>query len=348
MPDVFVEINPYHAVTLYYYHANCTGGADDVVFGNQRLFGQGMFDEIPARKVEFSLFRFVRHLWRHRVNWCHVNTINLVLYPLNKETLRLNLTTLFLPLIARLFRCRTSAIIHEADQFYATDLDSPRRTTLFRRIIGRRFIRLLDRRYVLSNEVAGYLRERNIPIELLEARPLSRFAASRAGSATGRAGQTVLCWIGPVVSNRRSCRELLELDPELLQDLDVTIVIVGDIRTEEGPAFKTAVGARGLSGHFVFFPYRPDDYELVSWVRRSAGVLCLYSSPEYGKTKNSGARLIAAAFDKPFIATSPSLGVYRPDGQQLAACDSLEDCIRHIAEPSRCTMNADSAQEVPV
>jgi hypothetical protein len=84
---------------------------------------------------------------------------------------------------------------------------------------------------------------------------------------------------------------------------------------------------RGLLPHFIFLDRRPDDEELFSWVYRSSAMLCLYGSDDYGRTKTSGARFIASAFKKPFIATNPALGLYRDDGSLVGAFPALSQCI---------------------
>lgn len=54
-PHVFSEIDPYHAEALFY-HADCSTSAEDTVFACRRLFGQPLVDDIPARKLVFSLW----------------------------------------------------------------------------------------------------------------------------------------------------------------------------------------------------------------------------------------------------------------------------------------------------
>ena len=42
--------------------------------------------------------------------------------------------------------------------------------------------------------------------------------------------------------------------------------------------------------------------------------------------------MFALAFEKMFIATSPTLGVYHHSGTLLTACTTLDDCIEHVVQ----------------
>ena len=328
---VFVELNPFHSVTLFPYYASTATVMTDAIFANERLFGQELFDDIQAPKFRLSIIGLVRFLWGQRIQRCHFNTINFTLNPITWETAKLNFLTLALPVITRLCGCRNDAIVHEADQFFETGIDSCRRHSWFRQVIGRWFIRLFDHRYVLAPEVAAFLQARNICVKLLDPRSLSEFALSVVPAPVCDAlHQKVLCWIGPLVSSRRNWRPLAALDSEKLAALDVSIVMLCDTTVGEGPDFQEAVRQHGLDKHFIFLGHRPTDRELFSWVRASVGIVCLYGGREYGTTKTSGARLIACAFQKAFIGTTPSLGVYHYNGSLLSACDTLNECIEHI------------------
>jgi hypothetical protein len=333
-PAVFIEVNPFHAVTLFPLHASLSTSPRDVVLGHARLFGQELFDEIQAPKEPFSVRRLVRFILGHQVRRCYFNTINFTLTPITGETTRLNALTLLLPFLTRMLGCRNSAVVHEADQFFATGIDSCRRHAWFRRAIGRWFIRLFDERFVLAPEVADFLTARGIAVRLLDCRSLVTFASppSPTAIAAGCSSHVLLSWIGPIVSHRRNWRALVELTAAELDALRASFVMLCDSRVGEGQELRAAVRERGLERHFIFLDARPDDRELFSSVDRSTAVVCLYAGPEYGTTKTSGARLIASAFRKPFIATNPSLGVYDHEGAQIAAIPTLRGCIERIAQ----------------
>jgi hypothetical protein len=331
--QVFIEIHPFHAVSLFPYYVGVAArtGADQVL-AHERLFGQDLFDAIPAPKSPLTLFKLVAFLWRHRIQRCHFNTINTTLSPITTETTRLTLLTLLLPLVTRLCGCRNAAIVHEADQFFETGIDQCRRNIWFRRIVGCWFIRLFDRRYVLAPEVVDYLDTRQISTTLLAAQPLATFAAQAPmGSRPDPANGVALCSIGPIIRSRKNWKPLAELDGERLRKLGVTIRMLCDITVGDGPEFRRAVQEQRLDDRFMFLDHRPSDDELFSWVRRSAGIVCLYGGPEYGTIKTSGARFIASAFRKPYIGNTPALGVYDHAGRALDRCESLDDCIDRLA-----------------
>jgi hypothetical protein len=327
VPHVFIEVNPFHAETLFTYFVNCSGGPDDLVFGHARLFSQPLFKEIQGEKRPVSIVGMLKAVVTQRVRVCHFNTINLTLTPLNPETIGLGLKVIVLSLAARLMGCRLSAIVHEADQFFATGLDSGRRAIWFRNAFGRWWIRLFAERYVLSPEVHRFLTSKGISVKLLDASPWTTFPAGPGASSPN--GATV-AWIGPVVGLRRSWTTLAELDPARLSVLGVTISMLCDGRSADAPSLRAQLESRGLTPYFRFLDYRPDDYELVREVRASLGILCLYGSHEYGVTKSSGARIIAFGLGKPFISNHPVLGVYRPDGSLVSECGSLTDCIERL------------------
>jgi hypothetical protein len=314
----FIEINPFHAETLYFLHATFTNSSSDCVLGHPRLFTQPLFARIEAHKETLSLWRFLTLLVRDRPVACYFNTINVVLTPMTGEILRLNALTLLLPILARLSGCRICAIVHEADQFFATGIDSCRRHAWYRRGVGWWFRRLFHQLFVLSPEVERFLSRRGAQVSLLDSRPLAGFPRPAADLPARSADEILLCWIGPVSSHRRNADLLLDFDAEWLNAHHVTVVMVCDARTGDGPALRRRLTERGTSARFVFLDYRPDDDELFEWVRQSACILCLYGAPEYGKTKTSGARHIAGAFRKPFLSQTPVMGVYGLDGQPLA------------------------------
>jgi hypothetical protein len=326
-PQAFVEINPYHAETLFFYHADCSIGGEDIVFGHRRLFGQPLFDDIPARHVVYSFLTFLRGLGRRRFRTCHFNTINPTLYPVTRETVTLALQMVLLPIVARLAGCATTCIVHEAEQFFDLGAASSGRERAFRRVVGWWLIQLFRERYVLAPEVQAFLHSRGVKVTLLDPRPLTRFDTTKSASLGRIPTGHVLCWVGPIVGHRRAYRMLLDLDSVRLDALNVSIVMLCDSRLGDGPALRQAVEANGLGRHFTFFDRRPDDRELFAWAQRSCGILCLYASPSYGRTKSSGARTIALAFDKPFIANRPALGVYDSQGVLLRAGRSLTDCV---------------------
>jgi hypothetical protein len=331
--QILVEIHPYHSITLYPYAAALEVEA---LFAHPHLFGDELFDAIEVTKRRLSVRDFVTYLWNNRVTRCHFNTINLTLTPLNQETITLNLLTLLLPIVARLCGCRNSAIVHEADQFFATGVDSCRRHRVFRSIIGRWFIKLFDERYVLAPEVVSFLTTRGIQVRLFESRPLKCFAATAKGRLPGPPpGQLVLSWIGPIVSFRRNWRALLELDRSLFDRHNILIAMLCDGRVDEGRELRAAVKHLGLEDHFLFFDRRPTDTELFVWTEASAGILCLYGAEEYGRTKTSGARLFATALEKPYIAPSPSLALYGHDGSELKRCRTVSECVDALADVTK-------------
>jgi hypothetical protein len=332
--QIFVEINSFHAETLFFYHANCSTTSADVVFGNKHLFGQPLFDEIATTKKIFSLSRIFLFLCRNRVQRCHFNTADVTLYPITWKTIKQGLVAVLLPIMTYLFGCENACIMHDAQQFFPIAVNSTARVVWFRRLVGKWLIRLFTGRYVLAPEVAAFLEERGISVQVMDPRPLKTFpvpalTSSRVSALTGG---RIVTWIGPVVSYRRMWKPLIDLNGDLLEALNVSIVMLCDSRIGEGPLLRAILEDRGLIKYFVFFERRPDDYELFSWVRRSSAILCLYSGPEYGTTKTSGARIIAAAFQKPYIATIPLFGVYGFDGCLIADCDSLTDCMSHIPQ----------------
>src|SRR5262249_10189835 len=160
MRQLFVEVNPYHSVTLFPYHGMLSKNAADVVLAHKRLFGQPLFDRIAADKQPVSFGALWRLLRRGPIEACRFSTIKATLTPITRETVGLAFQTALLALTSRSFGCRVTAIVHEADQFFATGLDSCRRHAWFRRLIGRWFIKLFDERYVLSPEVLQFLHER--------------------------------------------------------------------------------------------------------------------------------------------------------------------------------------------
>jgi hypothetical protein len=331
---VFVELNPFHAVTLLPYYCSASEDRRDTVFANQRLFREELFEAIPGPKRAFSCMQLLRFIWKERINRVCFNTINATLSPLTRETITLNLLTLLLPILSRISGCRTEAIVHEADQFFATGIDSCRRHQWFRRAIGWWFIKLFDVKYVLAPEVAEFLRARGIGVRVLDSEALM-LAPTIPLTPAVPSDETILCWIGPIVSFRRNWRPLVELNATELRERQISIVMLCDSEVGDGPQLREAIREHGLDSRFMFLPGRPNDAELFSWVRRSAAVLCLYGGPEYGTTKTSGARLIASAFRKPYIATNPTLGVYDFDGAPLSACDGLSECVTTFARSAR-------------
>jgi hypothetical protein len=329
---VFIELNPFHAVTLLPYYCSVSEDRRDTVFANERLFREQLFEAIPGPKRPFSFIQLIRFIWQERIERVCFNTINATLSPITRETATLNFLTLLLPLLTRAFGCRNEAIVHEADQFYATGIDSCRRHSWFRRAIGWWFIRLFDTKYVLAPEVAEFLRARQIDVRVLDSQPLAALAPTSHSSSRRRLDETILCWIGPIFSFRRNWKPLVEVSAATLDERRISIVMLCDSGVGEGPALRAAVKQHALDSHFVFLQGRPDDAELFSWVSRSTAVLCLYGGPEYGTTKTSGARLIASAFRKPYIATNPNLGVYDFDGSPLTTCGSLSECVEALAE----------------
>jgi hypothetical protein len=289
-----------------------------------------LFEAIPGPKQAFSFWQLLRFIWRERIDRVCYNTINATLSPITRETATLNLLTLLLPILTRLSGCRNEAIVHEADQFFATGIDSCRRHAWFRRAIGWWFIKLFDVKYVLAGEVGQFLDARGIDVRVLDSEALTLAPTIPLPALASH--ETVLCWIGPIVSYRRNWRPLVELNALDLRERQVSIVMLCDSDVGDGPQLRDAIKQHGLDGRFIFLPGRPNDAELFSWVRRSAAVLCLYGGPEYGTTKTSGARLIAAAFRKPYIATNPVLGVYDSDGSPLSACSGLSECVAVLAQ----------------
>jgi hypothetical protein len=339
MPEAqaFVEVNPYHAETLFFYHADCSTSADDIVFGHRRLFGQALFDDIPARKVVFSLAGFLRCLGTRRFRTCHFNTINPTLYPVNVETMALALQMVLLPVVARLAGCALTCIVHEAEAFFDVGVETSRRERAFRSVVGWWLIRLFSERYVLAPEVEAFLRARGVAATLLDSHPLISFDATGSSPLVPGPPRWLLSWVGPVVAYRRAYQMLLDLDPATLDALNVSIVMLCDSRKGDGPRLRQALDSRGLGPYFKFFDRRPDDREVFGWAQRSCGILCLYGSQSYGRTKSSGARTIALALGKPFIANHPALGVYDSDGHLLRESQSLTACVADLvgqAHPS--------------
>jgi hypothetical protein len=137
------------------------------------------------------------------------------------------------------------------------------------------------------------------------------------------------------VGLRRDWQLLGNLQAERLAAGNVTISMLCDSRVGQGPDLKALVAARGLERFFIFRDYRPDDDELFGEVQKSAAIICLYGSPDYGLTKTSGARIIAAGLNKPYIANRPELGIYEPSGRCIARHTSLADCIEAVGQFSR-------------
>jgi len=329
--QLFIEIHPFHAITLYPYVASKSTPAQDAIFAHPRLFTEELFVGIRGQKFKLSVLGVLRFILKNGVGRCHFNTINVTLTPLNPENVRLMLKTLALPALTRAAGCQNCAVMHEPDQFYATGIDGSRRATWFRNLIGKWFIRLFDERYVLAPEVAAFLAAKGVATKLLPAQPLKQFAATipqHAGRT--RPNGIVLCWVGPVMSNRRDWRPLLTLDREFLQSRCVSIAMLCDMSVSDGPVLKAAIQERGLDKHFVMFDSRPGDEDLFWWVNQADAVLCLYGRPEYGTTKTSGARYLAAAFEKPYISIADTATLFDNNGTKLATSETLAECIESI------------------
>jgi hypothetical protein len=325
MTQVFVEVNPYHAETLFTLYTSLTTGYKDIVLGHERLLTQPFFRDIQAtEKHRLSMATFLRAITRSDVTAVTFNTINVTLTPISRETATLAFKTFLLSILARLRGHHLAAILHEADQFLATGLDSGRRTSWFRRAVGQWWIRLFNDLYVLSPEVHRFLSTQRVNVKLLDPEALATFG--HAATFRPDADRTVV-WVGPVMGLRRSWSELTALIPSDLARMRLKIEMVCDARVAEGPTLRSELAARGLEPYFLFMDYRPDDYELVARVRASAGVLCLYGSPEYGSTKSSGARILAWGLRKRYIANRPNLAVYEPDGTPISRRPTLQDCL---------------------
>lgn len=332
MRRLFIEVNPFHAQPLFTLYTNFSRDSMDVVFGHPRLFNQPLFAGLPGQKRRASVPAILRTMMARDVERCYFNTINPILTPFNAETVGLWLSTLVVALGGRLCGKPLAAIAHDADQFFDTGMHSGRRALWFRRAVGRWFIRLFDDVYVLTPEVSAFLKERGLAVKLLDASSLRAFA--RGAARSDHAAARCIAWIGPVEGFRRSWTTLLDLDPTRLRASDVRIVMICDGRQAEAPRLREELNRRGLMPFFRFFDYRPDDNELMQHAADSAGVLCLYGSPEYGRVKSSGARIISFGLGKPFISATPQLGVYASDGALIRAYPSLTDCLCALTKAS--------------
>jgi hypothetical protein len=325
MRSVFIELNPFHGETLFTLCQNFCH-RDDVVFGHQRLFGQALVSEISATKRVAAFASILRTLLRHDVQRCYFNTLNATLTPLTSETVGVAVRTLLLAVAARMFGKQLSAIIHDADQFYCTGLDSDRRATWFRRTIGWWLIRLFDERYVLTPEVQSFLAQRQIDTTVMDASAWQRFGSP----IIAHRRQATVAWVGPVEGFRRNWRALLDLNADAFATSGLRIIMICDGSTADAPELRQELTRRGITNFFEFFDHRPDDYELVDAVRCSSAILCLYGSRAYGQTKSSGARILSYGLQKIFISTTPRIGVYSPAGELLHECDSLNACLIEI------------------
>jgi hypothetical protein len=331
--NLFIEVNPFHEVTLYYYRLTPRFNNRAGVLGHARLFGRPLFDALPSPRFQATLRDAVRAVAARGVESCHFNTVNPALYPLSRENVLLHLKVVALAVFARLRGARITTIVHEADAFFKTGFDANRRVTWYRRLFGRWFIRLFDTCFVLSPEVLDALSSRGIAVTFLDPTPLAEFArVSRAAVPTATGAR--VCWIGPVVGFRRNWRILLDLDPNVLERLQVRIDMLCDCREGAGPELKAELYRRGLLEHFIFRDYRPDDHELFAAAATSLGMFALSSRPEYGSTKTAGARIIAYALGKPFVATTPTLGVYYAAGPLARSCPNLSLCLAALVELS--------------
>jgi hypothetical protein len=336
-PQIFLEPYPFHSQTLWCYFAEFGDPSGDVVLANSAVLGEDFLQGLPAPKQALGLATFWRALRQVKPAICHLNSIFLVLYPITTQNLRRNLAVLFVPVVARLHGCRNAGVVHEADLFFATGVDYSRRRRLFRQLIGQWYIRLFDECFVLSPEVQAFVSQHGNPVSLLDAMPLVDFPISSEVAATipPEDGIRYLAWIGTVDSWRRTWRPLLTLDPELLARARTRIVMLGDGREAEAPQLRAALDEAKLMAHFTFMDRRPGDAELLAWVGRSAGVLCLSADSSYGTTKTSGARAFAHAFRKPFIVTQPRLAVHESTGDLIGEVPDLSAAVALLLGESR-------------
>jgi hypothetical protein len=197
---------------------------------------------------------------------------DVTLYPITWKTIKQGLVAVLLPMMTYLFGCENACSMHDAQQFFPIAVNSTARVVWFRKFVGKWLIRLFSERYVLAPEVAAFLEGRGISIRVMDRRPLKTFAlpaltSSRVSAVTG---ERIVTWIGPVVSYRRTWKPLVDLNGDVLDALNVSIVILCDSRVGEGPLLRAIVEDRGLIKYFVFFERRPEtmNYFLGSGVAR--------------------------------------------------------------------------------
>jgi hypothetical protein len=326
MRRVFIEVNPFHAGTLFALHGNFSGGSAGLIFGPERLLDEALVARLGSEKKPATLNAMLRGVMAPDVERCYFNTIDPILTPFAFTTTGPWLRTLAAVLCGRLSGKPIAGIAHDADHYFDTGVDSGRRAVWFRRLVGAWYVRLFQEVYVLTPEVHTFLTQRGIRVTLLDASPWRALAAAIA--PTIEAGEPrPIAWIGPVEGFRRHWMSLLDLDASRLRATGARIVMICHGGWADGPRLRDELDKRGLLPFFQFFDHRPDDDELMRNVVNSAGLLCLYGSPEYSRVKSSGARIISFGLGKPFISATPEMGVYAADGQLIRAFPSLTDCV---------------------
>jgi hypothetical protein len=332
-PVLFVEVNPFHAETLWMLVTTHSRGPADLVLGPAGLLQQDLVAALPVSKGRFSWRRLLTEVRSGRGRRCYLNTISFTLYPINRWIVKDNLSIVLTAVAARLAGCHLDGVMHEADQFFDTGVFASRRQKWFQRVVGWWWVKLFDQLFVLSPEVQRHLERHGVRTTLLDSTKLRDFGrtGARPSEHDPRPG-TLLVWVGPVDETRRASGPLLSLLPDVLERCGAAVAVIGDSREASGPAFRAAVEAKGLAPYFIFFDRRPSDLELFDWVARSTAVLCLYSSAVYGTIKTSGARVWAGAFRKPFVSTQPRMGVYDWDGVEQISSDDINVCVAALAE----------------
>jgi hypothetical protein len=295
---LFIEVYSYHMETMYPLVVKDASEGDLLLF-NSRTNGVEMLDEFKQTKLDFSFKRIWRLLRNNDVTHIYINTISLNLYARTFQGWSKALKILCLPLLKILKpNVQFIGVLHEADQYCDVDVETNLRHRLFKNLVGRHLLKLFQKIYVLAPEVQQYLFKFGLKTELLSTKPLKNLVAMKQNVNSEDSRQRIV-WIGSVDLMRRNWKPLLKLKKTGLNN--IVFDMVCDINVSDGKQLRQFVDDNGLSEHFVFRTYRPDDSELYEAVQKADYVACFYSHSGYGRYKTSGARHTALAFDKKTI-----------------------------------------------
>lgn len=325
--NLFLEICPYHAETLYPLVSKYAE-KNDLVLINKNIKDWTLIKAISTRKINYSLRKLILVLIQHKPDTIYANTVTPNMYPSSLTEIKTALDMILIPIIGKLFGAKIIAVLHEAEFYLPIPTqDVPKRHSLFYTLFGKPLNKLYSKYYVLSPEVQNHLERYSDKLEFLSTKALSNLVTEKYQKSLST---RKLTWIGNFDSIRRNWKILTDIDPSYLNKNELQVDLICDINSAEGPDFLTQVEKQPeFIDTFVIREYRPDDVELLTAAKLGVISLCFYSNNLYGKTKTSGARHIALAFDKLTI-TSNSDGRYLlldQHGKTLADSEALTDCL---------------------
>lgn len=325
--NLFIEICPYHAETLYPLISN-NAKENDLALINKNIFVWPLIKAIVCNKKTYTLRKLILLLMKNDISVIYANTVTPNMYPKSLTEIKAGIDMILIPVIARIFGAKIVAVLHEAEFYLPVSLEGiPKRHSLFYALFGRVLSKFYSRFYVLSPEVLDHLTDFSSKLQLLSTAKLSDLVDQK--QPTKNSGQ-YLTWIGSIDSVRRNWEILTEIDPVFLHNSGLSVDLICDINSAEGPLFLDWLDNRPEYGHtFNIRNHRPDDIELLTAAQQGYISLCFYSNKLYGKTKTSGARHIALAFDKPTITSYPNGGyvLFNGDGSKLVKTKTLKQCL---------------------